>query len=262
MIKNYIKIAWRNLVRNKVYSVINIGDLAVGMTVAMLIGLWIWDEVSFDKYHPNSDRIFKVLTNNTYEDGKIETYPITPSKLKDAIRNEIPEVELVSHHSLNSDILIKHENTSYIENGIYADSSFFNILSFNILNGSKAEPLKGVNSISISKSLSDKLFKNEDPIGKTLQVGPKCTFQVNSVFDDITQNSSLRFDYVLPIELFLKENPWTQNWHSGAISTFVMLKSKDMQEQANIKIAGLISKNCSSCTTSPFIEVSLLPLVL
>ncbi|WP_341227791.1 ABC transporter permease [uncultured Arcticibacterium sp.] len=253
MLKNHIKIAWRTLVRNRVYSIINISGLAVGMTVTMLISLWIWDEISFDKYHQHSDRIFKVLTNNTYENGKIETYPVTPSKLKDVIKNEIPEVEQVSHHSFGSDMLIKHGNNSYVENGLYADSYLFKILDFSITDGSKAKPLHGLNSISISKSLSKKLFKNDDPIGKTLQIAQKYTLQVSSVFEDTPKNSSLRFDYILPIELFLKENPWTQNWQSGAITTLVLLKPKMSPEQVNLKLAGLIKKNCSNCTTTPFI---------
>ncbi len=253
MIRNYIKIAWRNIVRNRLYSLINISGLAVGMTVTLLIGLWIWDELSFDKHYSNTDRIFKVLVNNTYEDEKVETYPATPSKLKEAIKNEIPEVELVSHQSYPTDLLIKHETESFIENGIYADSAFFKILSFNIINGSKEVPLSGVNSVSISKKLSEKLFKNEDPIGKMLIVGSNHTLQVNSVFNDVPDNSSLRVDFVLPIELYLKENPWTQNWQSGAISTLLMLKSYKMKEQVNRKISGLIQKNCGQCTTSPFI---------
>jgi hypothetical protein len=86
MIRNYFKIAWRSLWKNKGYSAINIFGLAIGLSASIFIFLWVYDEFSYDKFHSNSNRIFKVLINNKYPDGKIETYPATPAKLKDVIK--------------------------------------------------------------------------------------------------------------------------------------------------------------------------------
>jgi len=252
MIKNYFKIAWRSLWRNKGYSAINIFGLAIGLSASVFIFLWVYDEFSYDKFHSNSNRIFKVFINNKYPDGKIETYPATPAKLKDVIKNEIPEIELAAQYSMEAQLLVKHENNVFNENGIYADSTLFKILSFPIVNGNAAEPLKS-NSIAISKSLAEKLFKNEDPIGKTLSVGTKYDLLINSVFADIPQNSTLRFEFVIPFELYIKENPWMQNWKSGGTRTVVMLRSSAMADQANNKLINLIKKNCSDCSTTPFL---------
>ena len=251
MIRNYFKIAWRSLWKSKGYSAINILGLAIGISASIFIFLWVYDELSYDKFHSNSNRIFKVFINNKYPDGKIETYPATPAKLKDVIKNEIPEVELAAQYSMETELLVKHETNAFNENGIYADSTLFKILSFPIVNGNVAEPLKS-NSVAISKSLAEKLFKNEDPIGKTLSVGAKYDLLINSVFADIPQNSTLRFEFVIPFDLYLKENPWMQNWKSGGTRTVVMLKPSALADQANSKLINLIKKNCSDCSTTPF----------
>ncbi len=252
MIKNYFKIAWRSLWRNKGYSAINIFGLAIGLSASIFIFLWGYDEFSYDKFHSNADRIFKVFINNKYPDGKIETYPATPAKLKDAIKNEIPEVELAAQYSMETELLVKHETNAFNENGIYADSTLFKILSFPIVKGNADEPLKN-NSIAISKSLAEKLFKKENPIGKTLSVGQKYDLAIGSVFADIPQNSTLRFEFVIPFELYAKENPWMENWKSGGTRTVVMLKPSATANQANNKFINLIKKNCSDCTTTPFL---------
>ena len=251
MIRNYFKIAWRSLWKSKGYSAINILGLAIGISASIFIFLWVYDELSYDKFHSNSNRIFKVFINNKYPDGKIETYPATPARLKDVIKNEIPEVELAAQYSMETELLVKHETNAFNENGIYADSTLFKILSFPIVNGNVAEPLKS-NSIAISKSLAEKLFKNEDPIGKTLSVGAKYDLLINSVFADIPQNSTLRFEFVIPFDLYVKENPWMQNWKSGGTRTVVMLKASALADQANSKLINLIKKNCSDCSTTPF----------
>jgi len=251
MIKNFFKTALRNLLRHKVYSFINILGLTIGIATSIFILLWITDELSFDKFHSNSDRIFSVYINNTYPDGRIETYPATPAKLKDAIESDIPEVDLAAHYSFATTLLIKNEEERYNETGIYADPALFNIFSFPIATGSAANPLPDVKSVSISQSLAIKLFQQENPIGKSLLVGQAYELTIASVFADIPKNSSLQFDFVIPFELFLKENPWTQHWQSGGLRTAVLLKSGS--QDVNHKLADLIKRNCPDCTTSAFL---------
>src|SRR6188474_1081349 len=98
MLRNFLKSSLRNLVRHKVYSFINILGLTIGIATSIFILLWITDELSFDKFHSNSDRIFSVLVNNTYPDGRVATYPATPAKLKGAIESNLPEVELAAQY--------------------------------------------------------------------------------------------------------------------------------------------------------------------
>src|ERR1044071_1333235 len=128
MFKNYLKTSFRNLLRHKSYTFINIFGLTVGLVTSIFILLWILDEVSFDRFHANNDRLYKVFINNTFPDGRIETYPATPARLKDVIVQEIPEVEIAAQYSFETELLVKYQTTSYNEAGIYADASLFSIL--------------------------------------------------------------------------------------------------------------------------------------
>ena len=253
MFKNYLKTSFRNLLRHKSYTFINVLGLTVGLVTSISILLWIIDELSFDRFHSNADRIFKVLVNNTYPDGKIETYPATPAKLKDVIVQEIPEVELVAQYSFETEMLVRHETTAYNEVGIYADPALFKILSFPIVRGNETKPLIDIKSIGISERLAEKLFKNEDPIGKSLNLGASHELIITSVFANIPQHSTLKFDFVASFELFTKENPWTQHWKSGGTRTTVLLKSSAFVEIVNQKLVDLIKNNCPDCSTAPFL---------
>ncbi len=253
MFKNYLKTSFRNLLRHKSYTFINVLGLTVGLVTSIFILLWIVDELSYDRFHLNTDRIFKVMVNSTYPDGKIETYGATPAKLKDVIVQEIPEVELAAQYSMETELLVKYETDAYNEMGIYADPTLFKILSFPITSGSETQPLTDIKSIAISERLAEKLFANEDPIGKSLNLGASHELIVTSVFANIPQHSTLQFDFVASFELFTKENPWTQHWKSGGTRTTVLLKSSALVENANQKFAELIKKNCTDCTTAPFL---------
>ena len=253
MLKNYLKTSFRNLLRHKGYSFINILGLTVGLTTSIFILLWVTDELSYDRFHSNADRIFSVLINNTYPDGKIETYSATPAKLKDVIKDEIPEVEFAAQYSMETELLVKRETSSYNENGIYADPTLFKILSFPIVSGKPTEPLTDIKSIAISERLAEKLFKSENPIGKSLLVGQAHELTITSVFANIPQNSTLQFDFVISFELFVKENPWTQHWKSGGTRTVVMLKSDASIDRTNQKLDDLIKNNCPDCSTSSFL---------
>ena len=248
MIKSYFKIFFRNLIHHKSYTFINSLGLTIGIATNIFIFLWIADELQFDKFHEKSDRIFSVIINNTYPDGRIETYPATPAKLKSAIESEIPGAEIVSQYSYETEFLVKNEVTSVFETGLYADASLFDIFSFPVISGNISDDIK---SISISQELAEKLFNRENPIGKTLSVGSSYELMVTGVFENIPANSSLQFDFVIPFELYVKDNPWTQNWQSGGTRTVVLMNSDEVT--ANEQLADLIKKNCAECTTTPFL---------
>ncbi len=253
MLKNYLKTSLRNLLRRKSFTSINILGLTVGLATSIFILLWIIDELSFDRLSANDDRIFNVLINNSYPDGKIETYPATPAKLKDAIIQEIPEVEAAAQYSMPSESLLKYDTKASNEIGIYSEPTLFKILNFPIVKGSEIKPLSDIKSIAISERLAEKLFKDEDPIGKSLNLGQSHELIVTSVFANISSHSTLQFDFVAPFELFTKENPWTQHWASGGTKTTVLLRSTASLDATNEKLAGLIRNNCSNCTTTPFL---------
>lgn len=253
MFKNYLKTSFRNLLRHKSYAFINVLGLTVGLVTSIFILLWIIDELSYDRFLTNTDRVFKVMVNTTYPDGKIETYGATPAKLKDVIVHEIPEVELAAQYSMETELLVKHETEAYNEVGIYADPVLFKILSFPIVKGSAVQPLTDIKSIAISERLAEKLFANEDPIGKSLNLGASHELIITSVFANIPKHSTLQVDFVASFELFTNENPWTQHWKSGGTRTTVLLKSSAFVDEANEKFVDLIKKNCPDCTTAPFL---------
>lgn len=253
MLHNYFSIAWRNLVRHKGYSLINILGLTVGLAANFFILLWVLDELSFDRFHANGDRLFQVLVNNTYPDGSIATYPATPAKLKGEIEAQVPEVELATQYSMETELLVKYEANAFNQTGIYADPAFFKVFSFPVVAGEAARPLADVNSIAISEALADKLFGKANPVGKIVTLGMSNEVMVTSVFADVPQNSSLRFDFVVPFELYVKENPWTQDWRSGGSKAAVLLKTAALTETANARLSNLIKSNCAECTTAPFL---------
>ena len=240
------------MARHKIYTFINLVGLGTGIAASIFILLWISDEISFDDFHENGDRIYSVMVNNHQPDRKIETYPATPALLKEEMLEKVPEVGEASRYSFETDILLKHKENSFQEKGIYADSDFFNVLSFPILKGnSRSNALPDKYSIAISQSLADRVFQNEDPIGKTLTLQNGMDLAVSEVFKNVPANSSLQFDFVLPFELMLDENPWMQNWQSGGSRTLVLLR--EGSEVPTEKISSLISENCRDCTNSPFL---------
>ncbi|WP_192349652.1 ABC transporter permease [Algoriphagus sp. Y33] len=253
MIKNYLKTSLRNLYRHKGYTLINILGLGVGLATCMLILLWAIDEWKYDRFHDKSDRIYSVLINNTYPDGEIKTHGATPSILAEAIAREIPETEMIARTSMNEKLLLKHEEKSFLENGIYAEPALFEIFNFPILQG-EMETLKGnTNTIAISEKLAAKLFADKDPIGMVVEVSQNHQLVVNSVFADIPAQSTIQFDFVLPFEIFLAENLWSHHWPSGGTRTYVALHPNSDVDTANLKLSPLVSKNCPECNSTPFL---------
>ncbi len=253
MFKNFLKTTSRNLVRHWNYSFINIFSLTVGLATSVFIFLWVVDEISFDRFHAKGSRLYQVMINNKYPDGSIQTYGATPARLKDAIQGGIPEVDGITRMSMETDLLLKYDNNSFNENGIYSDTAMFSVFSFPIIKGNLTKPLENISSIVISEKLAKKFFADENPIGKSLQVGQSGLHMITAVFEDIPKNSSLRFDFVIPFELYVKENPWTQGWQSGGTKTFVTLKPSSSLKKTNEKLAGMIRENCKDCTNSPFL---------
>lgn len=252
MIKHYLKITLRRLFRQKTYSITNILGLTVGLTASILIFLWMLDELSVDRFHAKTDRIYKVMINDIYADGRMETYEAPTVMLGKALRKDIPEVDEVVQTSWNEDMLVKSGDKKFMEAGLYADPGLFSIFSFPISMGNKLRPLPDINSISISEKLAKKLY-DADPIGKTLTVKQLGDFMVSSVFKDVPENSSLRFDFVLPFENWEKQNSWATHWRSGATQAFVTLKPKSEFAATDVKVRKIIKANCSDCNREAFL---------
>src|ERR1700759_2988449 len=169
MIKNYLKIAWRNLIKNKISSFINIGGLAVGMAVVMLIGLWMYDEVSFDRYHKNYNRIAQVIQNVT-NNGEVQTWFSEPYPLAAELRKNYGSdfKSVVMSTGINGHIIALGEK-KLTKNGAYMEEGGPDLFSLKMLKGNK-DALKDPSSMLISASMAKAYFGDTDPIGRMLKV--------------------------------------------------------------------------------------------
>jgi putative ABC transport system permease protein len=252
MIRNYFKITVRRLFRQKTYSITNILGLTVGLTASFLIFLWLMDEISVDRFHDKTDRIYKVMINDIYADGRMETYQAPTVMIGEALRKEIPEIDEVVQTSWNEDMLVKSGDKKFMETGLYADPGLFSIFSFPVSMGNTINPVADIRSISISERLARKLF-DENPIGKAININQAGDFVVSSVFKDMPKNSSFQFDFVLSFENWKKENSWANHWRSGATQAFVTLKPTSAFNITDAKVRGIIKANCSDCNREAFL---------
>ncbi|HYG20920.1 MAG TPA: ABC transporter permease [Ohtaekwangia sp.] len=252
MLRNYLKTSVRNLLRHKSYSFINILGLTVGLATSIFIFLWVTDEMRYDKFHQNPN-IYRVISNFTFTDGSIETGWSTPLKLADAMAAEVPEIDQVLRMGWNTGMLFKYGDKSLNENGLFADSTIFSIFTFPLVRGDAGNPLPDTKSVAISQKLAKKFFGDGDAIGKVFRVAQQYDLTVTAVFEDVPQNSSLQFDFVVPFTIWERENQWAENWGNNGMQTFASLKPGANLEAANQKVYGLIKKHCKECINNPFL---------
>lgn len=248
MIKNYLTIAWRNLIKNKASSVINIGGLAVGMAVAMLIGLWIWDELSFNKYHRNYDHIAQVMTrlrdprrgelwmNNTLQ------YPLV-TELKTNYKNNFKQV-VVS--SWNCDDILSAGDKKLSRTGLFMDPEAPEMLTLKMIHGARAG-LKDPYSIMLSESTSRAFFGDADPVGRVMKINNNFNVKVTGVYEDLPLNTEFKdLKFLSTTSLWLVDNPWIKekalnDWQNHFLKIYVEINpSTDFAKASqNIKDAEL-----------------------
>jgi len=203
MFKNYLIIAFRNLRKNKVSAIINIGGLAMGMAVAMLIGLWIYDELSFNKYHEHHLRIAQVMRHQDQQGDKITSF-YHPMPLSEELHTTYKDVfKYVVISKQTEEHIISAGENKFVQAGNYMGADAPEMLSLRMLYGSHGG-LKDPNSILLSQSLAKKLFGNGDPIGKIVKIDDRFTVKVTGVYEDLPANSEFRYvSYIAPFELWV-----------------------------------------------------------
>jgi len=240
MIKNYFKIAWRNLVKSKGYSAINIGGLAVGMAVAMMIALWVYDELSFNKYHKNYDRIAQVMQHANFN-GKIETQTANPALMGPELRNKFGnDFKYVVQSSWTGGHLLTVGNKHITQVGNFFEADAPEMLTLKMLKGTRAG-LKDPYSIMLSASAAKSVFGNEDPINKTIKFDRNFDLKVTGVYEDLPDNTSFReIKIMMSWELWLILNPWTKTleepWGSNYSQTFAQIADNADMEKVSAKI--------------------------
>ncbi len=242
MYKNYLKTGWRNLLRNKGYSIINIGGLAAGMSVAILIGLWIQFEMSFDSFHENRSRIAMVLKNTLFN-GERNTQEATPFPLHDELKRNYPEIKRASRLSWRTDISLMVGDKKVVKNGRYVDPDFLSMFSFPLIRGSIKNALKDPNSIILTESLASALFGSEDAVGKSLRVNNEYDVQVTGVLKEIPKNSTMQFDFLAPYEFEVQTSDFVRssanNWGNNFLMNLVELQEGTSMESFSNKISTL-----------------------
>ena len=240
MLGNYIKVALRNIRRHWGYSLINIAGLAVGFACCLLITLWVLDELSFDAFHKDVDRIYHVLDYSEFENAS------TPTLLGPTLKEEFPEIaEAVRfHYFFGGDMLAANDKIFYEDRIRIADSSFFEFFSFPFLEGDPRTALADPHSIVISRAAAEKYFPGEDALGKTMTLNREHEFTVRGVVENVPANSSLKFDMIVPMAFRIATaGAWYLEWNSLYPQTFIKLRPGCRGEDLGPKIAGLIPAN-------------------
>lgn len=249
MFKNYFKIAFRSLSRSKGYSAINVGGLAVGMAVAMLIGLWVHDELSFNKYHENYDRIAQVMQHVSFN-GKINSQVSNPAAMGPEIRARYgSDFKHVIQASWHGPHMLSVGDKHMVKEGMFFEPGAPDMLSLKMLKGSR-EGLKDPYSILLSASAAESIFGKEDPLHKTIRFDRLHEVKVTGVYEDLPDNTSFRdVKIIMPWDLWIVQNPWvktmTNPWSSNFTQTFVQLADNADLNLVSAKIKNVKLDNVS-----------------
>jgi len=225
MIKNYLKTAWRNLWKNKAFSVINILGLALGLACSLFIFLWVQDEVQMDAFHKNGKQLY-VIIHRAYFDHKSVAGYSTPGLLAEELKKDIPEITQATQFSWNQDHTFQVGDKILKTNGTYASADYFKIFTYHLLEGKATTALNTPVSLAISKKMATNFFGSpEQAIGKTIKYENKRNFTITAVFDDQPKSSSLQYDFLLNWQVFLDENTWTKDWGNNGPMTFFQIRA-------------------------------------
>lgn len=230
MIRNYFKTAWRNLLKNKFYSVINIVGLTVGLAVGILILLWVQDELSFDSFHKQAGNIYRMeLFGGTGSSRQI--WSVTPYPMATLAKQQLPQViDEVRITSNDFYSLFKYQDKVFSDqHAIFADPSFFTVFDFSLVEGNKAKPFTDDNSVVITKKTALKFFGYQNPIGKIIVANKDQNLTVTGVINDFPENSSLHYDMIMPMSLHVKlmreaHVDLSDNFDNYAYTSYLLLK--------------------------------------
>jgi putative ABC transport system permease protein len=228
MFKLNFKIALRNLWKNKGYTLINVGGLAIGLASCMILLLYVAYEWGYDRQSKNVEDTY-VVYNHMPNNTGILSYAWTPGRLAATLKEEIPGVKLASHSTYPSDELATYKDNSVKKSAVYADPDFVKIQDYKFIKGNPDRVLKEVNSVILTESMAKTLFGDEDPLNKTIKLNNENGLKVEAVIADIPKNSSIVFDYIMPWKLWEKYNPWAvnSNWGSNFCLTLIKLENQE-----------------------------------
>lgn len=249
MLNNYVKTAFRNIKRHKGYTFINVAGLMLGMTCCLLIMLWVFDELSYDRFHEKASNLYRVEQDYFYSGETYHVYP-TPYPMGPGIKSEVPEIVEQARFVYLGDILVKYKERTFFENRARAvDASFFRMLTYPFVSGDPRTALNDPHSLVISEEVAQKYFGTEDPVGETITVNNAYAFTVSGVFKNAPANSFLRFDILMPIEFTKQTGRFSESWTNNSIITLVQLHENASVSEINQKMTEIRHKHVAESLT-------------
>lgn len=253
MLLNYFKIALRNLRKNPGYSFINISGLSVGIASSILIMLWVADEYSYDKFHPNYDRIYQVYQSQTWAQGT-SANTSQAYALKDAIKIESSQIKRSVMTNWGEGNMLQVGDKRLNKFGISASEDFFQIFGFEMIKGNAELALADPNSIVITESTAQTFFEDKDPIGQFIRVDNGQDLKVTGVVKDVPNQSHFRFDYVLPFSYYEATQSWVRDskssWNNNSFKVYVELQKGAEMANVNSSIEDIVKKNNPKASTA------------
>ncbi|MCK8492685.1 ABC transporter permease [Spirosoma sp. RP8] len=244
MLRNYLKIAVRSLLKHKLYSGINVFGLALGMACSLLIGLWVKDELSYDLFLPDAERICFVRVNFTNPNdpaADIATNFVTPGPLQEAIAKDIPEVAATVKTDYGPEYLIKVGDKTAKERGHFATDDFFGVFNLPVVAGNPKAALKQPNQIILTRTIAEKFFPNGEALGQKLQLNNDKYYVVGAVIEDVPHNSNLQFGWL--VNWNVQAQDWMKTWGNNSFRTYVRLKPHTTVAQAEAAMSTIYPRH-------------------
>jgi putative ABC transport system permease protein len=254
MFKHSLLLIYRNFVRAKSYFLINLIGLSTGLACTLFIFLWVRDEYRMNQFHDKKDRLYQIMEHQQYAD-EIMTTSSTPGILAETLKEEMPEIEYSATTTWINPYTLSVKDLNVKAEGYHVGKDYFNIFSFNLLQGQPDQVLQDKLAIVISRDLAKKLFGTDDnAVGKTLEVQHNKTFHVTGVFEGTPANSSLQFDFIMSFEEFKDDNQWVLQWGNNGPSSFVVLKEGANPDDFEKKIKDYIKGKEKDSHVTLFIQ--------
>lgn len=238
MLRNFFKVAIRNLLKSKGFSVINLLGLSIGMASAMLICIWIVNEIRFEQFHEKKDRIYEVWNKAAFS-GKMNTWNTTPKVLARTIEKDVPEVEAAVRVDWTQNKLFSIGEKRLMIRGIPVDSNFLQVFSFPMLQGNPLKALDGPRNLVITEGLAEKLFGTKDAMGKEVKVDNKDVFVVTGIVKNLPLNTRFDFEFLMPWSVLREAGNDDPYWGNNSTRTYVLLKQNASFDAAMKKVKPL-----------------------
>ena len=246
MLKNYLTIAFRNLTKNSVYSFINITGLSVGITSAVLILLWVADELSFNRFHQNYDRLYQIHQNQEYADG-ITTAKAVPYPLKEIIKNKASQLKHIVMTNWGEGNMLAVGENRFNMMGLSVSEDFLKMFSFTLIKGNPETALADPTSLVLSESTARALFGDQDPINQLVKIDNDREQKVTGIIKDVPEQSTFQFDYLLPFAFYEATQTWVRaekdNWNANTFQVYVELLPNSSLSDATKSIQNIIKEN-------------------